>query len=365
MAESSGEKTEEPTHKRLQEARRKGQVAQSRELTAGAVFIVIFSVISFGAASWFSHLLIYMRTAFAQANRGPGAAVGLVQGLSALQDAILKPLVAAMVAAIAIGFLQTGGVFSWEALKIDPQRLMPNFKKFVSANAAVEMLKGFVKVVVAGAIAWSAVEPLLGSMIQLAAAPPRSLLIVLGYAVQRLGMRMAIVVAVIGFADFLWQRHHTRKELMMTRDEVKREYKESEGDPHHKAERNRLHRELLEQRMLTAVRKADFVVVNPDHIAVAVRYDREGDEAPQVIAKGERLLAQKIKEIAREAGVPIFRDVSLARALRDVEEGDEIPEALYEAVAEILRVVYEDPAPRVTAPAAPASGPNGGPWRRA
>ena len=154
---------------------------------------------------------------------------------------------------------------------------------------------------------------------------------------------MTLVVAAIGFGDFMWQRHRHMKELKMTREEVKREHKEQEGDPQHKHERMRLHRELLQQRMINAVKKADFVVVNPDHIAVAIKYDRDSQEAPTVVAKGERILAEKIKEVAREAGVPIFRNVSLARALRDVEEGDEIPEALYEAVAEILRVVYGPP----------------------
>jgi flagellar biosynthetic protein FlhB len=151
----------------------------------------------------------------------------------------------------------------------------------------------------------------------------------------------------------------------MSREEVKREYKDSEGDPHHKAERQRLHRELLERRMVAEVRKADFVVVNPDHIAVALKYDRDGDAAPVVVAVGERLLAERIKEVAREAGVPIFRDVSLARALRDVAEGDEIPVELYEAVAEILRVVEglgEAPAPepgaQAAAPPAVAQGPS-------
>ena len=107
----------------------------------------------------------------------------------------------------------------------------------------------------------------------------------------------------------------------MTREEVKREYKESEGDPSHRAERQRLHRELMEQRMVAEVRKADFVVVNPDHIAVALRYDRDGEAAPVVVARGERLLAERIKQVAREAGVPIFRDVTLARSLRDLAEG--------------------------------------------
>lgn len=157
----------------------------------------------------------------------------------------------------------------------------------------------------------------------------------------------------------------------MSHDEVKREHKESEGDPHHKQERKRLHKELLEGRMVNEVKKANFVVVNPTHIAVAVKYDRERDAAPVVLAKGERLLAERIKQAAREAGVPIFRDVGLARALRDVEEGDEIPEALYEAVAEILRVVYGAPEAAssveertATAPAVTSDAPRSG-WRRA
>jgi flagellar biosynthesis protein FlhB len=122
----------------------------------------------------------------------------------------------------------------------------------------------------------------------------------------------------------------------------------------------------MEQRMVAEVRKADFVVVNPDHIAVALRYDREGDAAPVVLASGERLLAERIKEVAREAGVPIFRDVTLARSLRGLPEGEEIPPALYEAVAEVLRVVYgmtEPPPPGPPEP--PPAVPRGAGWKRA
>jgi flagellar biosynthesis protein FlhB len=156
----------------------------------------------------------------------------------------------------------------------------------------------------------------------------------------------------------------------MTHEEVKREYKDSEGDPSHRAERQRLHRELMEQRMVAEVRKADFVVVNPDHIAVALRYDRDGEAAPVVVARGERLLAERIKQVAREAGVPIFRDVTLARSLRDLPEGAEIPAALYEAVAEIVRAVYalNAPPPRAATPASPGATPSPAPgvgWRRA
>jgi flagellar biosynthesis protein FlhB len=375
MSESSGEKTEEPTHKRLTEARRKGQVAMSRDMTGGTVFIAIFMVLSLTAGGWLAGLLAHMTTTLDMSARETAVVPQLKRGLQALQDALLAPLVAAMVAAIGIGFMQTGGVFALEALKPDAQKLMPDFKRVVSINSLVEMAKGFVKITLAAAVAYAAIEPLMRSLTQLTGASPRELLVVLGHATERLGKWMVLVVAAIGFGDFLWQKHRHMKQLRMTREEVKREHKEQEGDPHHKHERMRLHKELLQQRMVNAVRKADFVVVNPDHIAVAIRYERDSQEAPIVVAKGERILAEKIKEVARESGVPIFRDVSLARALREVEEGDEIPEALYEAVAEILRVVYGQPAPQgQPVPAAAASGqpepppPPAGPiagWRRA
>jgi len=143
----------------------------------------------------------------------------------------------------------------------------------------------------------------------------------------------------------------------MSHDEVRRESKEAEGDPAHRAERTRLHRELAEQRMVADVRRADLVVVNPEHIAVALRYDKDGEGAPVVVARGERLLAERIKAVAREAGVPIFRNVSLARSLRGLEEGAEIPVALYEAIAELFRAVYalERPSAATVAPGSPAT----------
>jgi flagellar biosynthesis protein FlhB len=192
---------------------------------------------------------------------------------------------------------------------------------------------------------------------------------VLGLLAERLAGRVAVAALLVGVGDYLLVRRRHLRRLRMTREEVRRETKETEGDPTHRAERQRLHRELLEQRMVAEVRKADFVVVNPDHIAVALRYDRDGDAAPVVVARGERLLAERIKAVAREAGVPIFRDVALARSLRELPEGEEIPAALYEAVAEILRVVYRTnavaaPPPAATGEAA-AQPVAGAGWKRA
>jgi flagellar biosynthesis protein FlhB len=371
------DKTEEPTPKRLRQAREDGDIAMSRDAMGAAVYLAIFATVSMGAATTVTKLMGYMRISFETATGPFLVNRHLVRMLMAMADALKTPLLAAFVVALGIGFMQSGGLFSVKALKVDFKKVMPNFKKFVSMNALVELLKGVVKVALTAAVAWMAVRALVGSMVKLAGASPLSVMTVLGYAIDNLCRYVALIVVAVGGGDFLWQRHSHKKKLMMSKEEVKREHKDQEGDPHHKHERKRLHKELLEQRMVNSVRKADFVVVNPDHIAVAIQYDKEGNSAPLVVAKGERLLAEKIKEVAREAGVPIFRDVSLARALRDVEEGDEIPEALYEAVAEILRVVYGE-QPRAGEPAAqtreqepPQSPPEARPlppaggWRRA
>jgi flagellar biosynthetic protein FlhB len=140
--------------------------------------------------------------------------------------------------------------------------------------------------------------------------------------------------------DVWFQRRAYMKDLMMTKDEVKREYKESEGDPHHKAKRKEMHHEILEGAMMEAVKDADVVVTNPDHVAVALKYDQQNDGAPRVIAKGIDHKAMAIKALARDADVAMMRNVPLAHALLRVEVGEEIPEDLYDAVAEVLNFVY-------------------------
>lgn len=361
------EKSEEPTPKRIEDARRKGQVARSRDLGGAAVLAASFGSLAAGGAAWVGGLAAYLAVALREGTRGmtPTAAVDLAGG--ALVRALALPLGAALLAALGVGLLQTRFLFSPAAVRPDLGRLSPaaSLPRLFGPAAMVEMGKGLLKVALVGAVAFATLRPHLGDVVGLAGRAPAHAAGALGTLARTLGLRVALVALALGGADYLlqWARH--RKSMRMTRDEVKREQKEAEGDPHHKAARQRLAREILEQRMVEDVRKADFVVVNPDHVAVALSYDRGADAAPVVVAKGERLLAERIKEVAREAGVPIFREVTLARSLRDVEEGDEIPEALYQAVAEILRVVYGEES-RVASPAAttrPVS-PGAG-WRRA
>jgi len=282
-------------------------------------------------------------------------------GFRTLARTLALPLGMLLAAAIGIGLLQTRGLLVAGPLVPDLGRLSPaaGLRRVFGAEALGEIGKALLRVLVVAAVAWITLRALTPDIIALAGATPARAWGALGAAGQRLGLRVALAALLLGLGDYLIERARHARSLRMTRDEVKREHRESEGDPRHKAERQRLHRDLAEQRMVADVRKADFVVVNPDHIAVALRYQPEGPaEAPVVVAKGERLLAERIKTVAREAGIPIFHDVALARSLRDVEEGDEIPEPLYQAVAEILRVVQRASAPdRDIGPAPDAAEP--------
>ena len=345
---ASGEPTEEPTQKRVDEARGRGEVAYSRDLVSAAAMTAALLALIAGGPESVARLVAYWRGALAAAPAGGSPSEALLAGTTELARILAVPLAAACVLALGAGMLQTRGLLALGALKPDLGRLSPaeGLKRAFGGQAALQVGKGLLKVTLVAVLVWVTVRPLLGGVAALAGMEAGRTLQVLGLLASRLAERVALVALALGLADYLFVYRRHRRGLMMTRDEVKRESKESEGDPSHRAERQRLHRELMEQRMVAEVRKADFVVVNPDHIAVALRYDRDGDAAPVVIASGERLLAERIKQVAREAGVPIFRDVTLARSLRGLPEGEEIPAALYEAVAEVLRMVYamDEPA---------------------
>jgi flagellar biosynthesis protein FlhB len=289
---------------------------------------------------------VMRRVARAVASPTDGAVVRAVAGSAALDvalGALVAPLAAAVATAALAGALQTRGLFAWRAVGPDFGRLSlaKGLGRVFGAAGAIEVVKGLVKVALVATVAVALVAPIAPELPWLTGMGGRGVLVAFGVLSRRTAFGLALALLVLGALDWLLVARRHRRDLMMTREEIKREHKETEGDPHHRAERQRLHRELAEQRMLDDVRKASFVVVNPEHLAVAVRYDTDASGAPIVVAKGERHFAQRIREVAREAGVPVYRDVTLARALGQVAEGDEIPEDLYEAVAEVLRVLWQ------------------------
>jgi flagellar biosynthesis protein FlhB len=269
-----------------------------------------------------------------------------------------------MAAALLAGLAQTRGLLAPAAVSPRFDRLSPaeGLRRLGSGQAALQVAKGALKAALVALMVGAVLVPQLAGVLGLAGRPAPVILSALGLLARRLVVGVAMVAVALGAADLLFVRRAHRRRLRMTRDEVRREQRDAEGDPRHRAERQRLHRELLEQRMIADVRKADVVVVNPEHIAVALRYDGARDAAPVVVASGEHLVAERIKQVARDAGIPVLRDVTLARSLRSLPEGHEIPPALYEAVAEIIRVVQGGgPAPG----APPASLPHGTGWKRA
>ena len=349
MAEDSDlERTEPATPKRLEEAREKGQVPRSPELTTFAVLLAA------GGSLWF------FGTAFARRLESLMAA-----GLTLDRDAAFRPdrmgvrlyelsldallafapLLAAVVAvALAAPMLVSGWLVSAEAVAPQFSRLNPanGLKRIFSWHGAVELVKALLKAaVVGGAVAWVVADEI-APIVGLAVEAPRA---ALGHLGQLLGFSFLVAtgaLALIVAIDVPFQIWEHRKQLRMTKEEVRREMKETEGDPMIKGRIRQLQREAARRRMMAEVPKADVVVVNPTEFAVALRYREAAMRAPTVVAKGSALLAARIVDVAREAGVPVVRVPPLARALHaHAELGSEIPAALYTAVAEVLAYVYQ------------------------
>jgi flagellar biosynthetic protein FlhB len=364
MAESGAERTEQATPKRLEEARKKGQVPRSTELSMAAVCIAAAAAIytlGGGAAGKFAEL---MRGALAIS---PQQAVGEGVIWPALMDAGLRAVLivlpilgatffAALAAPLAIG----GWNFSGQALMPQFSKLNPaaGLGRMFSARGTVELGKGIAKVLVVSLIGWVLLKGMTPQMMGLSSEPLQG---AIGHSAALVGYALLVLCfGLVAIAAFdvpfqLWQ--HSR-DLKMTREEVKEEYKESEGSPETRGRIREAQRALARGRMLQEVPKADVVITNPTHYAVALRYDEARNRAPIVVAKGSDLLAAKIREIAAENGVPLVAAPPLARALfRSVELGHEVPAALYVTVAQVLTYVYQLKAAREHG-AAPPAPPN-------
>ena len=339
MAErTSAAKTEEATPQRLAEARRRGSVAVSRDLLSGVTGLALCLALVLGGRAWIGCLVAYLRLALDDATSHPSLASAGWAALYAVRDGLLWPLAIVVVATLVVGLTQTRALFSAYPLRFDFTRAMPSARRLLGTAALGEIAKNLFKAAVVAALAWWTLAPVFSDVAHLAGRLAGSVLDLFGILGARLGLRLATAAAVLGVADYFWQRLRYAKSLRMSHEEVKREHKEREGDPLHKVERQRLHREILEQQMIDDVRLAKLVVVDGDRIAVALGYDPDQADAPVIVAKGERLVAGMIRDLAREARVPVRTDSALAQALREVEPGDEIPEAAFEAVAKVLVV---------------------------
>jgi len=347
----SGEKTEQPTAKKLRDAREKGQVPHSKDFTQTVLILALFGyLIGAGAslAKGFAALLVLPMGVLDQPFR---EALGAVL-VKMLHDGVLLllPFLGIVVfVGIFAEAIQVGVLLSFESIKPSAKKLnvAANAKNMVSKKNLVEFLKNCLKVGFLSALLYVVVRKELVHLLEL----PQAGVEGVGFAVvallKVLIVNVAVVYLIIGLADLFYQRFAHRKSLMMSKDEVKREYKEAEGDPHIKGHRKHLHQEMAMSGMVEKTRQASVVVTNPTHFAVALYYDEDKTPLPILLAKGADLVARRIVEIAREEGIPVMQNVPLARALHERGQLEQyVPSDLLDPIAEVLRVVREIAAQR-------------------
>ena len=339
------EKTEQPTHKRLTDARKKGDVAHAKDASKALMIWACAGYLLFSASQLTDAMLFLMEWAGTHAN-GPFRdvlAAFLRLAVKELSMALLPWMAIVIVLAIFGELVTAGPVFAPEKMKFNFKKLdvVANVKNMFSARNLVEALKSVVKVVALTGIVWKLVHDNLGTLMLLAGSGIQPVTTGFGVLIKSLLLATAFVFTVIAGFDMLIQRKLFTKQQMMTKDEVKREHKESEGAPEIKGERRRFHQEIVRGGG-GGKRKPSVVVTNPTHLAVALLYEHDETPLPIVLAKGAGLQAQAIMREARAEGVPIIQHIPLARALvAQVDVDEPVPEHLFELVIDVLKAVKE------------------------
>lgn len=349
MAEDSDlERTEPASQRRIEQAREKGQVARSRELTTVAILLAAGGGLMFMGDGMMEHMRALMKNALtldrASIFDPEHMLLHLHQYSLDILLAFMPLLGLMMLATVASSMLISGWLFSVEALAPKFSRLDPlkGVTRIISWSGVVEMIKAVFKAGLIGGVALWVVWQDVDGVIALVSEPLESGMAhvagMVGFTFMTVSASLLLIVAI----DVPYQLWNHSKQLKMTKEEVRQEGKETEGDPHVKARIRALQREAARRRMMAEVPKADVIVTNPTHYAVALRYQENKMRAPQVIAKGAALIALRIRELGEENHVPILEAPPLARALyRHAELGQEIPDKLYTAVAEVLAYVYQ------------------------
>jgi flagellar biosynthesis protein FlhB len=345
--EAYQDRTEQPTPKRRSEAREKGQVARSRDLSASLVLITGLGVLAGWSSTMGGKSAAMLQSSLEGLRPGmvsPAHVPALFLKFGLALGQLLTPLwLCLVITAILANYLQGGWIFSPGRLAPDLSRLQffQGLKRLFSGAAVVELAKSLAKVCFIGMVVYYFVKGHLVSLLPLVRQDPGQLLGYLKSTSFQVSWRVVLLLLVLGIIDYLYQRYRFEKSLRMTKQEVKDEMRQIEGDPRIKARLKSLMRQLASRRMMAAVPQADVVVTNPTHLAVALQYDSATMIAPQVVAKGRGFVALKIMALAQEAGVPRVENRPLAQSLfRLVEVGGTIPTSLYRAAAEVLAYIY-------------------------
>lgn len=338
----SGEKTEKPTSKKLQDERKKGRVAKSKDVAATVETVAMLAFL-FGGAGYMTQVMLGQFDGAFRAIAAPNPAFSadaLAAAVKALALCSVPVLLLGVVMVIVGNVMQFGFLLSWDALKPQPDKFNPaaNLKMMFSADALFEFLMGIVKLAVLSWIFWYVASRSLNALITSLYAGVPAMLPVLAIMLKKTIIWFSVAFAGLSAADFAFRKFRFLKQNMMTKEEVKREFKDSEGDPHIKHRRRQMQEEAIEHAILEKTRQATVLVVNPTHYAVALYYDENGDKLPVVLGKGVDRLARRMMKVAEEEGIPIMRDVPLARGLYAESVIDhQIPVTFIKPVAETLK----------------------------
>ncbi len=342
---ADGDKTEEPTAKKREDARKKGQVGKSQELNTAFVLLIGFFMLKILWDTIYLNIADYTKYILSHPAQtvDTETVIQLFLGIVELLAKTSFPIMLAiMFIGLGINFFQVGLNFNTEAMepKLDKLNPINGFGRIFSKRALVELVKSIFKIIVIGAALYVVLVDHVLSMPQFIFFGLETSLGQIADIIFNMAFKICGLILVLGVLDLAYQKWQTTQDLKMTKQEVKDEFKQSEGDPQIKGKIKQKQRQMAMARMMQEVPKADVIVTNPTHFAVALEYHK-GMVAPRVLAKGQDLVAQRIKEIARENGVAIVENKPLARALfASTEVGDSVPQELYQAVAEVLAYVY-------------------------
>lgn len=345
MAENQDgtEKSEEATAKRKEDTRKEGNVAKSVDLSSGVLLLASILILYYYTGYFFGNFeeLFNEMLQFQNFVVNEESTIFLYfLSLKFMAKVSLPFFALIFVIAAAINVFQVGFYISGKAIepKFNKLNFFANFMKtFFNKRKLVDLAKSLFKIFILSAYAWSIVAGEMDTIIRMTDAELMDQMVYLGKLVFEIVLKIGILVFILGIADYIYQKWQHNQDIKMTKQEVKEEYKQMEGDPVVKNRIRQAQREAARKRMMEEVPKSDVVITNPTHYAVAIRYDIDKDRAPKVVAKGQRLMALKIKEIARQSGVKIHEDPPLARTLfNSVDIDEEIPENLYKALAQIL-----------------------------
>ncbi len=344
----SGEKTEQPSQYKLDETRRKGEVASSKELNSVLILAGVFFTLTLSSVYIYECITNYIEWLYSiemtKAYTEEAAREILKKTIWVCIKCVAPVFSASFCLGILTQLMQIGFIFAPNVLELKFDRVNPlaGFKRLFSKKAIVEVIKGIFKFVLVVSITYWVVEDNLSSFTGFLHSDVAESLTFGKVIALKLAMSILLGLLILALSDFAWEKYSHKQKLMMTKQQVKEESKDKDGNPEVKQKIKSLQREMSQNRMMSDIPKADVIVTNPTHISVALKYDPTTMIAPQVIAKGQDFVAMKIRELAKENDIPIVENIPLARAMyKTVKVGEGAPRSLYKAIAEILAYVYK------------------------